>query len=272
MSLHLFWERIKAAFSRSWGETGSFWIQESAGPFLVFWNSSEVQLMALTSYCLKYQRNLWAELCWCLCFQQLLLRARVCSQSFSLNCQCSSRVNCSSRDGMLIAGDLGSLFSCPPCGDGLRKTEALWHSWNKEVEKRSGCEGYWSNGSDWGGGKMKIRIKSSWKNTWIKVSLQGWQDRWGYKEVIDGCKSFGCSSVGVDGVRKEQRKTKSSHGNREKVPDFLVQKGATTAGGRMWNICVSCSRFLDQTWLDLAINCQLLLGGDVSAQEGDRSK
>lgn len=51
--------------------------------------------------------------------------------------------------------------------------------------------------------------------------------------MIDGCKSFGWSSVDVEDVRKEQRKTKCSHGNRENMPDFWVQKGAATAGGRM---------------------------------------
>lgn len=51
--------------------------------------------------------------------------------------------------------------------------------------------------------------------------------------MIDGCKSFGCSSVDAEDVRKEQRKTKSSHGSRENMPDFWVQKGATTAGGRI---------------------------------------
>lgn len=132
----------------------------------------------------------------------------------------------------------GSLFSWPPWGDGLRKTGPRWQSWNKKVGKRRGCEGYWSNGSDWGGIKMKVRIKRSWKNTWIKVSLQGWQDRWGYKEVIDGCKSFGSSSADAEDVRKEQRKTKSSCGNGENIPDFWVQKRATPAGGRMRSICL----------------------------------
>lgn len=45
--------------------------------------------------------------------------------------------------------------------------------------------------------------------------------------MIDDCKSFGCSSVDVEDVRKEQKKTKSSHGNAENIPDFWVQKGAT---------------------------------------------
>lgn len=56
--------------------------------------------------------------------------------------------------------------------------------------------------------------------------------------MIDGCESFGCSSADAEDVRKERRRTKSSRGNGESIPDFWVQKGAATAGGRMQSICL----------------------------------
>lgn len=251
MSLPLFWEQIDAAFSKLWGETGRFWIQIAAGPFLVFWNNSWLWLDTASNPKEISELSL-AVFVFSNSFEGLCVQPELFpEQSVHPEWTGPAEMWC------WLLEIWRSLFSCLPCGDVLRKTRAWWHSWNKKVGKTRKCEGILIEWQWLREGKIKVRIKRRWKNTWIKVSLQGWQDRWGYKEVIDGCKSFGCSSVDVEDVRKEWRKTKSSHGNGENVPHFGVQKGATTAGGRMWNIPVSCSRFLGQTWLDLAISCHL---------------